>query len=387
MSKSSANIWDNDNNRGCECLQRGDYFGALRYFNKAIKKDKNDAVVYYNRGIACRSIGLYENAINDNTKAIELEPWNLSAYTNRGLAFYDLAEKYLDAISSIKNYSHKKYDAKKKIAMDYLKKAVDDHTQVIEKKENNIDSYISRGLAYTLLKEFDLAIKDFNTIIERDNQNVSAYNNRGIAYSKKGDIDSAINNWNTAIAIDPNNYNSYLNLGKAYRTKKDYKKSLEIYTILLELNPYIDAAQKEYEYVLNKCRTEYGSFIPERKAELYDAVVRAEQDGLSDIKKDKKNAIAHANLGTLYGQKAVYLDRLGMNRQAYVERVKAIKHLTKAIKIMPSYSSFYFSRGNIYYDIKNLNGAREDYLTTIKLDPNDIEAINYLNELEKFMAR
>jgi len=61
--------------------------GAVAYYTKAIKTEKNNAALYVNRGIAYTLQGYVDAAITDFNKAIELEPDNTSAYFNRAAAY------------------------------------------------------------------------------------------------------------------------------------------------------------------------------------------------------------------------------------------------------------------------------------------------------------
>ena len=59
---------------------------SVSYYNKLIKKEKNNAALYVNRGVAYILKGRVNEAISDFNKAVELEPDNTSAYFNRSAA-------------------------------------------------------------------------------------------------------------------------------------------------------------------------------------------------------------------------------------------------------------------------------------------------------------
>ena len=85
-------------NRAYDKAEKGDYYGAISDYTKAIEIERNDSQAYYNRGLAKHNLEDYYGAISDYTKAIEIDPRNTDALDNRGLAKHNL-EDYYGAIS------------------------------------------------------------------------------------------------------------------------------------------------------------------------------------------------------------------------------------------------------------------------------------------------
>lgn len=67
-------------------------------------------------------------------------------------------------------------------------------------------------------------------------------------------------------------------------------------------------------------------------------------------------------------------------------KVEAIAELDKALSLQPDYSYRYSSRAFFKVSIKDLEGARADYLKAIELDPDDAIAHNNLGLLEEQMG-
>jgi len=59
---------------GVEKADSGDYQGAIKEFDKAIKLNPKLADAYYNRGLAKAYLGDYQGAIEDYSKAIKINP-------------------------------------------------------------------------------------------------------------------------------------------------------------------------------------------------------------------------------------------------------------------------------------------------------------------------
>ncbi len=147
----------NNNNfyfkRGVEKQNKGDSYGAISDFTKAIEINPQHADAYYNRGNAKHKLEDYDGAISDYTKAIEINPQDADAYNNRGW----IKEK-------LKVYNG----------------AISDFTKAIEINPQDADAYYNRGKAKHKLEDYDGAISDYTKGIEINPSFAVAYSARGI---------------------------------------------------------------------------------------------------------------------------------------------------------------------------------------------------------------
>ena len=79
-------------NRGYDKGKRGDHYGAISDYTKAIEIDPKDPDAYYNRGWNKRKLKDNYGAISDYTKAIEINPNYKSAFKNRGIAKEEIGD-------------------------------------------------------------------------------------------------------------------------------------------------------------------------------------------------------------------------------------------------------------------------------------------------------
>ena len=114
---------------------------------------------------------------------------------------------------------------------------IDAFSRSIELDPNNFRSYINRGNAYMMQKQYDLAIKDYTTAIELQPKAGEAYNNRGIAFGMKQQHERAIDDFAMAIILNKNDFKAYVNRGNSYRMKKQYNMAIKDYTRAIELKP------------------------------------------------------------------------------------------------------------------------------------------------------
>ena len=95
-------------------------------------------------------------------------------------------------------------------------KAVDYWSRTIRSKQNTVEAYNNRGLAYHELRQYDKAIKDFNQAIGLDPARVAAYNNRGNSYYEKDEYQLALADFNQSLKRKPDYAKAHLNRGLVY---------------------------------------------------------------------------------------------------------------------------------------------------------------------------
>ena len=138
------------------------------------KAQAESADFYFNRAIDKQDKGDDYGAISDYTKAIKINPSFSIAYYNRGNAKGDL-EDYEGAIS--------------------------DYTKVIEINPKDADAYFNRGLAKGKLEDYYGEISDYNKTIEINPRYAKAYHNRGIAKSNLDDEKGACKDYKKAMSL------------------------------------------------------------------------------------------------------------------------------------------------------------------------------------------
>jgi tetratricopeptide (TPR) repeat protein len=83
--------------KGNEHIYKKEYSEAIRWYDKAIKIDPNDASAWTNKGLALDKIGKHKGAIECFDKALQVDPNNPYAWTNKGYVLHGLG-KYKEAI-------------------------------------------------------------------------------------------------------------------------------------------------------------------------------------------------------------------------------------------------------------------------------------------------
>ena len=96
------------------------------------------------------------------------------------------------------------------------KKAVDYWGRAISHKQNTVEAYNNRGLAYHELKQYDKAINDYSQAIKLDPGHVAAYNNRGNSHYERNEYQLALADLNQSLQHKPDYAKAHLNRGLVY---------------------------------------------------------------------------------------------------------------------------------------------------------------------------
>ncbi len=137
---------------------QGFYKNSLKYYDKAIAREKKSANSYDERAIARGEVGDFKGAISDETKAISIDPSQSSFYVNRGHA---------------------------KLKLKLFNESIEDFDKAIQ-LANDPQGYANRGVANLELKQFDKAISDLTVGIAKLPDAKDLPYHRAMAYSALG---------------------------------------------------------------------------------------------------------------------------------------------------------------------------------------------------------
>jgi tetratricopeptide (TPR) repeat protein len=205
------------------------------------------------------------------------------------------------------------------------------------KGEKLAEALDSRGAAYRIKGEINLAIADYNHAIKINSKFARAYLNRGVAYDHKGDHDRAIQDFDQAIKLKPSAL-AHFNRGNAYLGKGQYDPAIEDYDLAIRLKPDFAAA---YD---NRCwaRAVLGNLKP-ALADCNQAIrlsppgnaATFESRGFIFLKMTNYDAAVSdyeaalrrnpSLAGALYGRGVAKLRNLDSTGQADIAAAKAIK--------------------------------------------------------------
>lgn len=187
--------------------------------------------------------------------------------------------------------------------------AINLHNEAVSLNPNDGDAYYGRGIVYSELGQYELAIQDFDKAIEFNPDFEGYYNYRGVCYNGLGQYERAIQDYDKAIELSPDYAEPYQNRGLTYDYLEQYELAIQDYSKVIEL-------------VLDDASTYYN------------------------------RGHAYRNLG---------------------QYELAIQDYNKVIKLKPNYAYAYYHRGIAYLGLENYKKALSDFDTYIKFDPDDYD--------------
>ncbi|MBU1450905.1 MAG: tetratricopeptide repeat protein [Proteobacteria bacterium] len=234
------------NNRGNAHYFAKQYGKALGDYNKALKKDPNNALAYFNRGMVYGAMGRMSAAIQEYDQALKLDPRFHRAYYDRGMARLFLkgawspeAERdFVLAVSLSSRYVGKMYrDGTRLEKRGFPEKLVDKFGGRVLKTSAMANQHLVEGVEARKQKKYGESINLFNRGLAINPYDPDAYYLRGTARYLLGQDDQAMADMDQAIAYDPRHAMAHLFRGKIWLRRGQNEKALAQINESLALNP------------------------------------------------------------------------------------------------------------------------------------------------------
>lgn len=265
---------------------------------------------------------------------------------------------------------------------DDKQKGIKDYTRAIQIIPTYAEAYYWRGFARSEIGDKQGAIEDFTQVISIDPNYAQAYYQRGLIYSSLDDKQKAITDYIQVIRLDPG--------GKAFRG--DNEKALDVFPQLFQDNPelahiYYRGLARFYARV-NCC----GDFELDNEAiadltqsiqlksdftdaYYYRAMISfdlnqsgADPKVILDFNQSIKFKPDFAEAYYLRGLAKRTSDQENLENRR--NNRAAIDDLTQAIKFNSNFGEAYYYRGIIRSQIGDEQGAIEDYIHALRVDPS-----------------
>ena len=291
--------------------------------DEAIRQHPDDADLYARRATMWYDKNNYDAAIDDYRQAVTLDSTNVEYY-------WDLADIYLDYYRS-------------RLALRTLEQAA-------TIAPDNLETQLRLAETRIILKQYNAAIGSLNEAIRLDPRNPDAYLLLSDAFLAQQDTARAIKAAEEATEIDPDLTDAYLILGRLLFAKG-----------LPRADQYFDAAMAidPADPVPIHAKADYlrDSDRLAEAIELYRGASRA----------DRQYVAGHYNAGLLLME----LDSVTAARREF----------GLAIKNDPTHVRAYFFRGYAREISADPAGARSDYETALRFDPDYLLAQEGLDRL------
>ena len=372
------------------------------------------------------------------TKEIEEHPGNGYAYLY--LAHIQLHnDEYGKALSSIDNaikYIPKKdkeykgacYYKRAGIyrALDKNEEAISDFTTAISYNPDDDDSFWERAQIYYEQEKYDLADADYKAMQKLDGNSPLPYMGLGRNEVARKNYQNAVDLYDNVVALYSeyaSGYSfraeAYMGLGKFMEAASDVVKALELDYDNKAFGLMIDVADSAFVQINTKLKamavTDANNAYWPYCLGVINEHTKRYQDAIANYLKASKldeDAMTYGRISSCYEDmgdwasaieymdKAITLDPKDTDYILYKANIyyeagqieTAISVMDQYIEAVPDYAAGYYRRGWYKDNIKDIDGAIEDYTTSITLDPDYPYAIMsrgnmYLLKGEKDLAK
>lgn len=322
-----STIWSSCRNQQKHALSANDSISPeFSVLNQKILNDPSNPKNYIERSRWFTDHNQPDSALLDVRKAIGLDSLNPEGYL---------------ALSDVYQLTGKFPEAEKAL----LKARVID--------PGNNEAMVAHARFYLIFKNYDEAFKLADQAIKKTPLNPKAYFIAAIAYLEKGDTLSGIKNLMKATAQDNQYFDAWVRLALIYQNKQD-QLSEGYFKNALRINP----KSKAVWYLIGYFYQERGDY-PNAIA-AYDSV----------LKIDARFRDAIYNKGYI----AMIIEE---------DYDKAIGFFSQSLQVSPGWTDALYNRGYANELKGEIEKAREDYKTVLKIDPQYAMAIKAMDRTDQ----
>lgn len=338
---------------GLDSLDAGNFKGAVKRFEEAVKIDPKFAAAWYELAWCYNEIGEPRKAIAASQKSIELSGEDGAVYFEIGYAYDmegnveqakanyqkslrlqpDLLRSYLSLANVIFDFDQD-FASALKYYQEYTKRA----------NRNDIESYVWFRKAYCEVEanQLDSALLSLDYSTLANSNNTLAWSEKGYVYQQKKDASRSISSYQKALSIDSMSYDANLGIADTYRLlSRDADKALPHYL-------------KAYKAKSKSSQSLYGA------AWCYNA------------KKEYDKALTHIKKAIELSDKYyTYYNEMGYANYGLKNYDDALKAIEQSLKLAENNVALYYK--GLVYIAKNERASAETMLKTLK-SRNAVEA-------------
>ncbi|XP_021058189.1 tetratricopeptide repeat protein 6 isoform X1 [Mus pahari] len=357
--KRSDALWK----RGMFYFENGNWIGAVYDFTSLLKLDPYNSYARTNRGRAYFKRNLYKQATQDFSAAIHLDPSNWLALYYRACLF-----RKSSPYRALQDYSV---------------------SVLINDGYDNLNCFLHRGILYTQLKFWMLAICDFETVVSLERNSTLAYINIGLIYLQHLDNYTEAFWWFTeAIKVDPLYLQSYICRAETYSKLHKLKRAVIELTRAIHLQPdaihlYIMRGQ----YLLMMKSYDLAKFTIYQVAEMNKGIIEMSpiQEALIYSFCENHDKAIHILEGVIASKPDISTYALLAKAQMKAKRIKeSVRLFKKALELYtfsdkgPVATSVsaecLYNLGLCYMEEGNFQMAFESFTKAVKANPDFAEA-------------
>lgn len=348
MSKKAFKHYENGN----KLYSINDLDGAISQYQKALKKDPLEAIIYIKIASIMAEKGDWNSAVSYYRQALTLTPNDASIYTTMGnilqehYQYEEALQAYQNALKLSPEYKYNYFNiAIVENALGKYKEAIENYKIFLTQYPDHEIARKNLATTYLNLNLPDGAIEQYDILLAKNKNNFDEWTNYGKAFYQKGNYTKSLEILKKAMFLEPENALNYLYAGQNYQMLKDDINAIVCYKRAIMLDPRLINAKLDLANLLAQQKS-YEDAI-----EYYLAYTRTVKD----------NADAYFNLGVAY------------------ENINKINHALSAFRsafaINPDDPNLIQEIGRCYHVAKNYEQALKFYLNALESKPNDADLL------------
>jgi tetratricopeptide (TPR) repeat protein len=209
-------------------LEKNDQSTIFDVVEAAVKTYPDSAMIWFFRAKTYLAGNNPKEALKSLSKALSISPLYLDALNLR-IQIYKSTGKVPKAVEDAKtviqidpyNYSYRKALAGMEIEAGNYQDAIEHLGQYLKYFSNDHESVFLQGQAYSMMKNYDLALERFSEAFKMNRKSSVYVMERGNCYLEKGMYDEAFNDLCTALDLDPKNGEGFYTRGLVCFQKGD----------------------------------------------------------------------------------------------------------------------------------------------------------------------
>lgn len=382
-------------------------------FLEAIKLDPESSTAHVALGEFLYGERKANEAMKEFDRAIELNPDNFEALTDRAALFNDLG-KTKEAIRDISaaiergNRGPQIYFTRGMARADLgdMSGALADLNEAVLRDPSHFLGYAARGKQYLDQGRFDWAVEDLRRATERAPTNGVIAGNYTRALLFTGQIDEAVTVGKKASELSPGNYNACIGYVLALECSDRTSEAIKAFEDALKADPESVALLMDFAGFLArhfdpKVRDgKKAAELATRACELTkfenEECLMALADSLAvqsrfdeankvlDRSPNKESEKVRYRRGLFAAKQVLTYDQLATVAESLAARGRfepTIPVADRIIKRDPKGANGYVLRGRSLIELRRYREASEALETAVKLDPNNLQAINNLGRV------
>jgi len=221
-------------NKGMVLAYQGDYEGAIKCFDEALKINKNFEKALASKGIASMALGMLKEVMDCFDKAISLNPNDETLWIRRGIVLGEMG-KYSEMLRCVNKALalNPQYEFALK-----LKERLQEINRVSEELEKAVVDLYKTGAKLPALGKYEDAIKHIDLLLIKNPSSEEYWSYEGsIILHDMGSVEDAIKSFDKSLKVNPGFSHAWFNKGMLLARLGRAEDAIKCFDEAIKLKP------------------------------------------------------------------------------------------------------------------------------------------------------